>query len=39
MSSSTNPDGDTTTYTYDADGERLTLTDPDNNVTTWSYDG
>jgi RHS repeat-associated protein len=28
----------TTTYTYDAFGQRTGLTDPENNTTTWHYD-
>ncbi len=29
----------TTTYTFDATGNMLSLTDPDGNDTTWTYDG
>ena len=37
MLSTKDPDGDTTTYTYDADGNVLTETDPDSNATTYTY--
>ncbi len=33
------PLGDTTTFTYYTDGNLHTLTDPDNNTTTYTYDG
>jgi RHS repeat-associated protein len=35
--SETNPDGDTTTNTYDANGNLLTSTDPLGNTTTYTY--
>lgn len=28
----------TTTFTYDGDGDVLSLTDPDQNTTSWTYD-
>jgi len=31
------PSGATTSYTYDAEGNRLTSTDPDNITMTWTY--
>jgi RHS repeat-associated protein len=30
---------DTTTYTYDADGNETSVTDPDGNMTSYAYDG
>jgi RHS repeat-associated protein len=30
---------DTTTYTYDADGNQTAVTDPDGNTTSYTYDG
>ena len=44
LQSSTDPDGNQTTYTYDAAGRRLTMVDPNGNTSggvpgdhTWSY--
>ncbi|HXS64559.1 MAG TPA: DUF6531 domain-containing protein [Streptosporangiaceae bacterium] len=37
--SETNPDGDTTTSTYDANGNLLTTTDALGNKTTYAYNG
>jgi RHS repeat-associated protein len=34
----TNANSEETAYTYDAVGNRLTLTDPEDNSTTWTYD-
>ena len=31
--------GPTTSYTYDAMGNMLSLTNPDGNTTSWTYDG
>ena len=33
-----NPNGETTTYEYDANGNQTSLTDEKGNVTTWAYD-
>jgi YD repeat-containing protein len=34
----TNANSETTSFTYDAVGNRLTLTDPEANTTEWEYD-
>jgi RHS repeat-associated protein len=33
----TNPDGKTTSYAYDPDGDQVKVTDPDGNLTTLAY--
>jgi RHS repeat-associated protein len=38
VTSVTNPDGYTTTYTYDAHGNLVSVTDADVNETTYTYD-
>ena len=37
--SETDPRDAETTFTYDANSQRLTLTDAEGNTTTWGYDG
>ena len=37
LTSSENPNGKTTTYTYDADGNMLTKTDPSGDEWEWTY--
>jgi RHS repeat-associated protein len=39
LKSVTDPDGNATSYTYDAMGFPLTVTDPKGYVTTYAYDG
>jgi len=35
----TDPNGHTTTYTYDTSGNKLTETNPTGDTTTWTYNG
>jgi RHS repeat-associated protein len=37
--STTDPNGDTTSYSFDADGNQLVVTDSSGNTTTTTYDG
>jgi len=39
MTSETNPRNAVTTFTYDPNGERITLTDAEDNTTSWGRDG
>ena len=39
LASETDADGHTTSYTYDAYGNKASETDPDGNVTDYTYDG
>ena len=39
LASETDADGHTTSYTYDAYGNKAIETDPDGNVTDYAYDG
>jgi RHS repeat-associated protein len=39
VASSTDADGNTTRFSYDANGNLASLTDPDGNTTSWTYDG
>jgi RHS repeat-associated protein len=39
VTSVTDGNGHTTTYTYDGAGDKTSMTDPDGNETKWTYDG
>ena len=37
--STTNPDGGTSSYVYDADGDKTSITDPNGHTTVYTYNG